>query len=80
MKTTLWSCVIFGAAVALSAGIAAGGVGDLTYAKTAPPGISSGGVSTSMRPVANPAAIGLTHPKAMATGKGATVAVAFRLG
>ena len=77
MKTTLWSCALFGAAVALSAGIAAGGVGDLTYAKTAPPGVSSGGAYTSMKTPANPAAIGLTHPKALATGKGAMVAVAF---
>ena len=77
MKTTLWSCVIFGAAVALSAGIAAGGVGDLTYVKTQQPGVSVGGVSMSMRTVANPDAVGLTHPKAMATGKGAMVAVAF---
>jgi len=77
MRTTLWSCVIFGAAVALSAGIAAGGVGDLTYAKTAPPGVSTGGIGVLMKTPANPAAIGLTHPKAMATGKGATVAVAF---
>ena len=77
MRTTFWSCVVFGAAVALSAGIAAGGVGDLTYAKTAPPGVSSGGAYTSLRTPANPSAIGLTHPKAMATGKGAMVAVAF---
>jgi len=77
MRTTLRSWVIFGAAVALSAGIAAGGVGDLTYAKTAPPGVSSGGVSTLMKTSANPTAIGLTHPKAMTTGKGAAVAVAF---
>jgi hypothetical protein len=77
MRTTLWSCVIFGAAIALSAGIAAGGVGDLTYAKTAPPGVSSGGVSMLMKTPANPDAIGLTHPKAMVSGKGSAVAVAF---
>ncbi|MBT3201788.1 MAG: hypothetical protein HN350_17950 [Phycisphaerales bacterium] len=77
MKTTLWSCVIFGAAVALSAGIAAGGVGDLTYVKTAQPGATGGGVNMLMRTVANPAAVGLTHPKAMATAKGAQVAVAM---
>jgi hypothetical protein len=77
MKTTLWSCVIFGAAVALSAGIAAGGVGDLTYAKTAPPGVSSGGAYMPMKTPANRAAIGLTHPKALATSKGTMIAVAF---
>jgi len=77
MKTTLWSCVVFGAAVALSAGIAAGGIGDLTYVKTAPPGVSGGGFGMAMRTPADPAAIGLTHPKAIATGKGAMVAVAF---
>jgi len=77
MKTTLWSCVVFGAAVALSAGIAAGGVGDLTYAKTVPPGIVSGGVSIPLKTATNPSATGLTHPKAMVSAKGAAVALAF---
>jgi len=77
MRTTLWSCVVFGVAVALSAGIAAGGVGDLAYATTARPGISAGGTSVATRAVADPAAIGLTHHKAMASAKGAMVAVAF---
>jgi len=77
MRITFWSCVVFGAAVALSAGIAAGGVGDLTYVKTAPPGVSVGGVGMAMKTPADPAAIGLTHPKAIATVKGAMVAVAF---
>jgi|GEM_PF-1940210 len=77
MRTSFWSRIVFGAAVALSAGIASGGVGDLTYAKTAPPGVSVGGVGMVMRTPADPGSIGLTHPKALATGKGATVAVAF---
>ncbi len=77
MKPTFWSCVVFGAAVALSAGVAAGGVGDLTYAKATPPGISGGGVNIAMKTPANPKAVGLTHPKAMVTADGALVKVAF---
>ena len=51
MRTTLWNCVVVGAAVALSAGIAAGGVGDLSHTTTAPPALDvSAGTITMKTP------------------------------
>jgi len=74
MLTAQWSSpILLGAAIALSAGIAAGGAGDLSYATTAPPSLDISGGTITMKTPTKPADIGLTHPKAMVTGDGAMV-------
>ncbi len=78
MVTAQWSSpILLGAVIALSAGIAAGGVGDLTYARTAPPGVSIGGPREAMVTPPKPAALGLTNPKALVTADDALVKMAF---
>jgi len=74
----LASRILLGAAVALSAGIAAGGVGDLLPPESLPPGVSMRDAAMEqMSTPADPAALGLTHAKAMVTLGGAPVKVAF---
>jgi len=70
--------VLVGAAVALSASIAAGAVGDLTYAKALPPGVpASVGGGVAAKKASDPAALGLTHPGAMVLPDDSPVKVAF---
>jgi len=78
MVTAQWSRpILLGAVIALSAGIAAGGVGDLSCVETVPPGVPVDGAQVAVYPCANPTAIGLTHPKAMVTADDAFAKVAF---
>jgi hypothetical protein len=71
--TQLGSRILLGALVAFSAGISAGGVGDLSYTTTAPPSLDVSGGQFTLKTPAKPGEIGLTHPKAMVTGKGPMV-------
>lgn len=65
------------AALALSASVAAGGVGDLTYAKSLPPGVSASTSGTVAQKVSDPADLGLTHPDARVATVGPDLKVAF---
>jgi len=78
MKTIGFGCrTLLGAAVALLSGIAVAGVGDLTYVKSPPSGVPAGGVAFAMTKAANPAAIGLVHPRALVVTNASPVKVAF---
>lgn len=78
MRTTGIGCLaLLGAAVALSSGMALAGVGDLTYVKSPPSGVPAGGAAFTMTKAANPAAVGLVHPRAMVVADASPVKVAF---
>jgi hypothetical protein len=78
MKTIGFGCrTLLGAAVALLSGIAVAGVGDLTYVKSPPSGVPAGGVAFAMTKAANPAAVGLVHPRAMVVADASPIKVAF---
>jgi hypothetical protein len=77
-SASLTARILLGAAIALSARIAAGGVGDLTPTKSMPSGVSvHDGAMEQMYTPANPKALGLTHPKAMIASGDMPIKVAF---
>ena len=65
------------AAVALSASIAVGAVGDLAYVTETPQGMPISSAGFRAKKAADPAAIGLVHPRAMVAPSDALVQVAF---
>ena len=68
--------IMLAVTIAFSAGVAAGGVGDLSYAAVATPGTAFGGAWIQMGRPGDPKAMGLTHPKAL-VAMNAAITVAF---